>query len=87
MPNFEKCAKCGELLKEQYGAVQNNGCVICMVSDLRTAEKESGHKCPDAAVRFGPVPHRADRGKNVWRRTMVSRTGIDVAGAPSSKSH
>ena len=83
MPSFEKCATCGELLKEQYGATQDNGCVICMAADLIAADEVPGreHERTSAtSAPVGSVRHKAERREHPQCQIMTSSVLIDGAG-------
>jgi hypothetical protein len=81
MPSFEKCAKCGELLKEQYGATQKNRCVNCMAADLRAADEVPGRarEATIASARVGSVRHNAERREQLRCQIMTSRLRIGGA--------
>lgn len=47
MPSLEKCARCGEMVTENYGATQENKCNTCLATervaqgDVRNRKRES----------------------------------------------
>lgn len=88
MHSFEKCATCGELLREQYGSIQDNGCVDCMSADLRAADEVSRRereRTSAASAPAGSTRHKAERRQYTRCQTTTSSVLIDGTGPQNVK--